>query len=84
MQTIHASQRTGSDGLLNLTIPTGEADAEFDVVVVMQSTAAKNGVQSKSAADEARTVSDTIRERLRASGRVFRDSVLDIREDRER
>jgi hypothetical protein len=36
MQTMYISEKTGSDGILHLRIPVGQANAEFDVVVMLQ------------------------------------------------
>jgi hypothetical protein len=36
MQTVTIRQKTGTDGILRLTIPVGIADAECEVVVVLQ------------------------------------------------
>jgi len=36
MRTIRVSQRTEADGVLSLRIPLGKPEAEFDVVVVVQ------------------------------------------------
>jgi hypothetical protein len=37
MQTIRISEKTGKDGTLLLRIPLGKPEAEFDVLVVVQS-----------------------------------------------
>jgi hypothetical protein len=36
MQTIRVSEKTDKDGTLSLRIPLGAADAEYDVVIVLQ------------------------------------------------
>jgi len=36
MQTLHFRQKSGSNGQLRLDIPVGKADAECDVVVVVE------------------------------------------------
>jgi len=36
MQTIQISERTGTGGTLNLRVPLGKPDTEFDVVLVVQ------------------------------------------------
>lgn len=36
MQTIQISERTGTDGTLNLRVPLGRPDTQFDVVLVVQ------------------------------------------------
>ncbi len=36
MQTIHATEKTASDGTLTLRVPLGQPDTEFEVVVVVQ------------------------------------------------
>ncbi len=36
MKTIHVSEKTGKDGTLSLRIPLGKADAEYEVIVVVQ------------------------------------------------
>lgn len=38
MQTLHVTQRTGKDGILNVRIPLGTPEADYDVVLVVQST----------------------------------------------
>jgi hypothetical protein len=40
MQTIRVLEKTGKDGMLSLRIPLGKPDAEYDVLVVVQPTAA--------------------------------------------
>src|SRR5580704_16717063 len=40
-QTIHATERTASDGTLTLRVPLGQPDTEFEVVVVVQPKAIK-------------------------------------------
>jgi hypothetical protein len=82
MHTIQALRRTGPDGTLTLTLPLGQPDTEFEVVVVVQPRAA-NGTQPTPAADPW-AGADAIRQRLAATGRDFGDSVQDIREDRDR
>jgi hypothetical protein len=77
MQTIHATQKTGTDGTLTLRVPLGLPDTEFEVVVVVQPKAAANVAADPWAA------ADAIRARLAASGRDFGDSAQDIREDRD-
>jgi hypothetical protein len=75
MHTIHAVERTSTDGTLTLRIPLGQPDTEFEVVVV---------AQPKQAPANPWAGADAIRERLAATGRDFGDSVQDIREDRDR
>jgi hypothetical protein len=36
MQTIHATEKTGSDGTLTLRLPLGLPETEYDIVVVAQ------------------------------------------------
>ncbi len=36
MQTVELRGKTGEDGILHLSIPLGSAEAEFEVVVVVQ------------------------------------------------
>ena len=36
MQTLHVTERTGKDGVLNVRVPLGTPDADFDVVLVVQ------------------------------------------------
>ena len=36
MQTLHVTERTGKDGVLNVSIPLGTPNADFDVVLVVQ------------------------------------------------
>ena len=38
METIRYLEKTGKDGALNLRIPLGKPDAEFEVLVVVQPT----------------------------------------------
>lgn len=40
MQTIRVLEKTGKDGMLSLRIPLGKADAEYEVLVVVQPTTA--------------------------------------------
>jgi hypothetical protein len=84
MQTIQISERTGTDGTLNLRVPLGRPDTEFDVVVVVQPKATANGAPTPQAVAGRWAAIDAFRERLAASGRDFGDSVQDIREDRDR
>jgi hypothetical protein len=39
MQTIRVLEKTGKDGTLSLRIPLGQPDMEYEVVVVLQSSA---------------------------------------------
>lgn len=80
MQTLHATGTAGPDGTLSLRLPVGRPNTTFDVVVV---------VSPKPAADPPKPVDPwaatrAIFDRLAATGRVFPDSVPDIREDRDR
>lgn len=81
MQTLHATGTTAADGTLSLHLPVGRPGTTFDVVVV---------VSPKPPADPAAPPADpwaatrAIFNELAASGRVFSDSVPDIREDRDR
>ena len=36
MQTVRIVQRAGKDGVLHLSIPVGQAETEFEAVVVLQ------------------------------------------------
>ena len=36
MQTLRVTERTGKDGVLHVSIPLGEPEADFDVVLVVQ------------------------------------------------
>ena len=81
MQTIQISERTSTDGTLNLRVPLGRPDTEFDVVVVVQPKATANGTVATS---NRFATMDAIRTSLAATGREFGDSVRDIREDRDR
>ena len=36
METIRVLEKTGKDGMLNLRIPLGKPEAEFEVVVIVQ------------------------------------------------
>jgi hypothetical protein len=83
MQTIHISQRTGTDGTLTVRVPLGRPDTEFDVVLVVQPKAGANGPPPEPATNRF-AVMDAIRNSLAATGRDFGDSVEDIREDRDR
>jgi hypothetical protein len=76
MQTIHATEKTASDGTLTLRIPLGQPDTEFEVVVVAQPKL-PTPVNPWAGAD-------AIHQRLAPTGRDFGDSVQDIREDRDR
>jgi len=80
MQTIQISERTGTDGTLNLSVPLGRPDTEFDVVLVVQPKATANG----QAPSNRFATMDAIRNSLAATGREFGDSVRDVREDRDR
>ncbi len=40
MQTISILEKTGKDGALNLRIPLGKPEAEFEVLIVVQPAAA--------------------------------------------
>ncbi len=83
MQTIHATEKTGSDGTLTLRVPLGRPDTEFEVVLVVQPKAANGATPPRPAADPWAGI-NAFRERLAASGRVFSDSTELIREDRDR
>jgi hypothetical protein len=83
MQTIQISERTGTDGTLNLRVPLGRPDTEFDVVLVVQPRSAANGAPTPPIADRWAAI-DSFRERLAATGRDFGDSAQEIREDRDR
>ena len=82
MQAIQIRERTNKAGTLSLTIPLGQPDTEFDVVVVIQPKASANGTPTP--ARDPWAAIDAFRERLAASGRDFGDSTQDIREDRDR
>ena len=84
MQTIHATEKTASDGTLTLRVPLGQPDTEFEVVVVVQPKTTTTGTPILSSAADRWAAIDAFRERLAASGRDFGDSVQDIREDRDR
>jgi len=36
MKTLQLTERTGTDGILNVRVPLGTPDAAFDVIVVVQ------------------------------------------------
>jgi hypothetical protein len=36
MQTLHLTERTGKDGVLNVRIPLGTPEADYDVVLVVR------------------------------------------------
>jgi hypothetical protein len=81
MQTIHATEKTGSDGTLTLRVPLGRPDTEFEVVVVAQPRSAASGT---AAAENPFAVMDALRNALAATGRDFGDSAREVREDRDR
>ena len=83
MRTIQVSERTNTAGTLSLTIPLGQPDTEFEVIVVVQPKAAVNGTQTTAPASRF-AVMDAIRDALAATGRDFGDSAEDVREDRDR
>ena len=84
MQTIHATEKTGSDGTLTLRLPLGQPDTEFEVVVVAQPRMPADGVPTARPAADPWAAVNAFRERLAASGRTFGDSTELIREDRDR
>jgi hypothetical protein len=84
MQTIHATQKTDGDGTLALSLPLGQPNTEFEVVVVVQAKTTATGKPAPSSVADQWARIDAFRERLAASGRDFGDSVQDIREDRDR
>ena len=43
MQAVTIREKTGADGVLRLTVPVGVADAECEVVVVLQPQAMNRG-----------------------------------------
>jgi hypothetical protein len=36
MQTLRVSEKSGADGVLHLRVPVGQANAEFEAVIVLQ------------------------------------------------
>lgn len=82
MQTIQIRERTNEAGTLSLTIPLGQPDTEFEVIVVVQPKTSANGAPTPT--PDPWAAINAFRERLAASGRVFTDSVELIREDRDR
>ena len=82
MQTIQIRERTNKAGTLSLTIPLGQPDTEFEVLVVVQPKASANGTPAPT--PDRWSAINAFREQLAASGRVFTDSVELIREDRDR
>lgn len=82
MHTIHTSERTDTAGTLSLTIPLGQPNTEFDIIVVVQPKA--NGTSATAPVADAWAAINAFRERLAASGQVFSDSAQLIREDRDR
>ena len=84
MQTIQISERTATDGTLNLRVPLGRPDTEFDVVLVVQPRVGANGTPTAPSGADRWAAIDAFRERLAATGRDFGDSVQEIREDRDR
>ena len=83
MRTIQVCERTNTAGTLSLTIPLGQPDTEFEVIVVVQPKASANGAQATAPANRFAAM-DAIRNALAATGRDFGDSVEDVREDRDR
>jgi hypothetical protein len=83
MQTIHATEKTGSDGTLTLRVSLNQPDTEFEVVLVVQPKATANGTPAPRPAADPWAGINAFRERLAASGRVFSDSTEFIREDRD-
>lgn len=73
--------RTGSDG--SLTLPLGQPNAEFEVLVVVQLKPAVNYLSPHPAIDPW-AGAKAIHARLATSGRIFNDSVELTREDRDR
>jgi hypothetical protein len=84
MQTIHAVEKTDSDGTLTLRVPLGRPDTEFEVVVIVQPKATATGAPATPPIPDRWAAINAFRDRLAASGRVFTDSTELIREDRER
>lgn len=78
-QSLH---RTGADGSLTLTLPLGQPNVEYEVLVVVQPQVEKETPIEKTQDPWASI--NAFRERLAASGRTFGDSVEQIREDRDR
>jgi hypothetical protein len=84
MHAIQTRQRTNAAGTLALTIPLGQPDTEFEVLVVVQPDTTANGAPAVKAADNPYATMDAIRKGLAATGADFGDSADDIREDRDR
>ena len=84
MQTIQISERTGADGTLNLRVPLGRPETEFEVVVIVHPKTWNNGAPTPPNTADRWAAIDAFRERLAATGRDFGDSVQEIREDRDR
>jgi hypothetical protein len=49
MQTMRISERAGGDGMLHLEIPTGQPDAEYEVVIVLQPRGITNAADAQEA-----------------------------------
>lgn len=84
METIHATEKTASDGTLTLRVPLGQPDTEFEVVLVVQPKTMANSTPTPGPAADQWAAINAFRERLAASGRIFTDSTELIREDRDR
>ena len=78
METTQLTEYTGSDGTLCLRLPLGRPDTAYEVVVIVRPRPDLPPRAERFAAANA------LRAELAASGRVFSDSVADIREDRDR
>ena len=83
MHAIQSLHRTGADGSLTLTLPLGQPNAEFEVLVVVQPQTTESETPVDKTQDPWASI-NAFRERLAASGRTFSDSVELIREDRDR
>jgi hypothetical protein len=84
MRTIHATEKTASDGTLTLRVPLGQPDTEFEILLVVQPKATANATPAPQPGADPWAAINAFRERLAASGRVFTDSTELIRKDRDR
>jgi hypothetical protein len=78
MTTHTLQQRTNSAGTLTLTVPLGQPDTEFEIVLVAQPRASRNNAVVDHWAEI-----NAFRERLATAGILHADSVDLIREDRD-
>lgn len=85
MRTMYMRGRTAADGTLTLSVPVGSPETDCEAVVVFaQPDRTPCDFSPGATRREWRAAVDAFRERLRASGRTFGDSVAEFREDRDR